>query len=142
MKKIFLICLCACFCLSSATAWAKKKKAAVCHKGKTIWVAKPAVKAHIRHGDHMGACRPPQKAPPPKAVEIREFNYYPSIGVYFDVKAGVYFYMRDGKWISGPTLPKTIVIKGLSPVTVKLDGPEPHLHHKEIIVKYPPPPKP
>jgi hypothetical protein len=28
----------------------------VCHKGHTIYVAQPAVKAHVNHGDHAGAC--------------------------------------------------------------------------------------
>jgi hypothetical protein len=32
------------------------KKAIICHKGKTITVGKPAVKAHTRHGDTMGRC--------------------------------------------------------------------------------------
>ena len=33
-----------------------KTKATICHKGKTIKVAAPAVKAHLRHGDRVGAC--------------------------------------------------------------------------------------
>lgn len=28
----------------------------LCHKGHTIRVAPPAVKAHLRHGDKLGAC--------------------------------------------------------------------------------------
>ena len=28
----------------------------LCHKGHTIKVAPPAVKAHLRHGDKLGAC--------------------------------------------------------------------------------------
>ena len=28
----------------------------LCHKGHTISVAPPAVKAHLRHGDKLGAC--------------------------------------------------------------------------------------
>ncbi len=30
-----------------------KNKVAICHKGKTIHVAAPAVKAHLRHGDTL-----------------------------------------------------------------------------------------
>jgi hypothetical protein len=34
-----------------------KKKVTLCHKGKkTITVGAPAVKAHLRHGDKLGAC--------------------------------------------------------------------------------------
>ncbi len=33
-------------------------KVAVCHKGKkTLWVAEPAVRAHLDHGDRRGPCR-------------------------------------------------------------------------------------
>ena len=31
-------------------------KVTLCHKGHTISVAPPAVKAHLKHGDHLGAC--------------------------------------------------------------------------------------
>jgi hypothetical protein len=33
-----------------------KTKVTICHKGKTIKVAQPAVKAHLRHGDTLGPC--------------------------------------------------------------------------------------
>jgi hypothetical protein len=33
-----------------------KHKVAICHKGHTIRVAQPAVKAHLRHGDKLGPC--------------------------------------------------------------------------------------
>lgn len=33
-----------------------KTKVTICHKGKTIKVAQPAVKAHMRHGDTLGPC--------------------------------------------------------------------------------------
>ena len=33
-----------------------KTKVTLCHKGKTIKVGAPAAKAHLRHGDKLGAC--------------------------------------------------------------------------------------
>jgi hypothetical protein len=33
-----------------------KHRVALCHKGHTIHVAQPAVKAHLKHGDKLGAC--------------------------------------------------------------------------------------
>lgn len=33
-----------------------RHRVALCHKGHTIRVAQPAVKAHVRHGDTLGAC--------------------------------------------------------------------------------------
>jgi hypothetical protein len=40
---------------ASAKAYGKNR-VAICHKGKTIRVALPAVKAHQRHGDTVGPC--------------------------------------------------------------------------------------
>lgn len=31
-------------------------KAVVCHKGKTLEVGKPALDAHLKHGDTRGPC--------------------------------------------------------------------------------------
>ena len=31
-------------------------KVTICHKGKMIRVAQPAVRAHLRHGDRLGLC--------------------------------------------------------------------------------------
>jgi len=33
-----------------------KVKVQICHKGKTIRIAQPAVRAHLRHGDSLGPC--------------------------------------------------------------------------------------
>ena len=33
-----------------------KTKVTICHKGKSITVGAPAVKAHVRHGDSIGRC--------------------------------------------------------------------------------------
>ncbi|TMG42712.1 MAG: hypothetical protein E6H90_13455 [Chloroflexi bacterium] len=38
-----------------------RKKVKMCHKGHTITVGEPAVKAHLHHGDTMGACTAAQK---------------------------------------------------------------------------------
>ncbi len=40
-----------------------REKVVLCHKGHTIRVGRPAVRAHMRHGDTPGACSHP-KAPP------------------------------------------------------------------------------
>lgn len=36
---------------------ARSGKVPVCHRGRTIRVDGSAVRAHLRHGDHRGACR-------------------------------------------------------------------------------------
>ena len=32
------------------------EKVFVCHKGKTLEIARPALDAHLKHGDAQGAC--------------------------------------------------------------------------------------
>jgi hypothetical protein len=39
-----------------------REKVTICHKGHTITVARPAVKAHLKHGDHTGPCTAADKA--------------------------------------------------------------------------------
>ncbi len=33
-----------------------EKKVVVCHKGKTLEIGKPALEAHLKHGDTQGPC--------------------------------------------------------------------------------------
>lgn len=44
-------------CVVVAPEPVQDNKAAVCHKGKTLYVGEPAVDAHLKHGDYAGPCR-------------------------------------------------------------------------------------
>jgi hypothetical protein len=47
-----------------------REKVTLCHKGKvTIRVGKPAMKAHVRHGDKLGSC-PTRPAPAPTTARL------------------------------------------------------------------------
>ena len=46
-----------------------KAKVVLCHKGTTIRVGAPAVKAHLRHGDKPGPCGAPAPAPGTAAID-------------------------------------------------------------------------
>ena len=50
----------------------KKPKVTICHKGKTIEVANPAVPAHRRHGDTVGPCEvtPPSECTTPATCPV------------------------------------------------------------------------
>ena len=49
-----------------------KEKVVLCHKGKnTIRVGKPAVAAHLRHGDVVGTCAQARKAAKLKAAKLK-----------------------------------------------------------------------
>lgn len=48
------------------------KKVTVCHKGKkTLSIGKPALPAHLRHGDQAGTCAAVAKAKKAKAAKIK-----------------------------------------------------------------------
>ena len=51
-------------------------KVTICHKGQTIQVAAPAVKAHLKHGDSLGACdeEPPSGIDLPVASTVVPFG--------------------------------------------------------------------
>ena len=42
--------------MSTGLSMAGQKKFTICHKGRTITVAEPAVAAHLAHGDTLGHC--------------------------------------------------------------------------------------
>lgn len=66
MNKIILLFAMIAALAISATAAAGnghgKAKVTICHKGTTLSVGAPAVKAHLKHGDKLGACI---STPPP-----------------------------------------------------------------------------
>lgn len=42
---------------TAGTPIGPRERVAICHRGRTIVVASPAVQAHLNHGDYLGACR-------------------------------------------------------------------------------------
>ncbi len=40
----------------ASAGYGGQPKVTICHKGKTLTVAEPAVQAHVNHGDTVGAC--------------------------------------------------------------------------------------
>ncbi|MBE0673271.1 MAG: T9SS type A sorting domain-containing protein, partial [Bacteroidales bacterium] len=51
------------------------KKVSICHNGKTICVSTHAVRAHLEHGDKLGAC---PVVPESNQVEPESFTIYPN----------------------------------------------------------------
>ncbi len=59
-KTVIIIAMMSCFgcaVVVGENVHETNSKVAICHKGKTIYVDEAAVKAHLGHGDYMGACR-------------------------------------------------------------------------------------
>ena len=53
---------------AAAQVSADDHKSVICHKGKTISVANPAVKAHMNHGDSMGECEDGENGDDPERI--------------------------------------------------------------------------
>ena len=56
MYKIISVIILLALCSVSLNAVSANNNQVVCHKGKEISVAQPAVSAHLNHGDSLGAC--------------------------------------------------------------------------------------
>ena len=68
-----------------------KARVSVCHKGRTITVAAPALTAHLAHGDTEGECGPACVAPPTGLV-----SWWPGDGNANDLIGGNNGTLRNG----------------------------------------------
>jgi hypothetical protein len=62
MKRIMLVVLIISIALLTTTSMSRVQ---ICHKGRTIRVARSAVPAHLRHGDYTGPCHNQTPTPNP-----------------------------------------------------------------------------
>jgi hypothetical protein len=73
--------------------------------------------------------------PPPPTPVVYEYVYYPEAQVYFVPTTRVYWWYAGGTWVSGPAVPRGIVLR--SRTILRVDAPEPWRHHEVIIQKFP-----
>ncbi|MBU0680776.1 MAG: hypothetical protein KKD73_05070 [Proteobacteria bacterium] len=73
----------------------------------------------------------------PHRVSLYRYRYFPREQVYYDSNRNIYFYFSNNVWLSGPVLPRHIHIDINNYVTMELEGPNPHLHHKDVTKRYP-----
>lgn len=66
------------------------------------------------------------------------YHYYPDVAVYLDVSRGVYFYVHNGRWVSAPSLPKSLAMGLGNYVVLEMDTERPYEFHKDVVKKYPP----
>lgn len=60
-----LACFALLVALGAAVVHAGQEKVTICHKGKTLEVADPAVASHLAHGDYAGECMGGSTPTPP-----------------------------------------------------------------------------
>ncbi len=99
----------------------------------------------------LAGCRGPRfPVPPPiiiddgyhqrprHRIKHYRYRYFPGSQVYYDSSRRIYFYFSNNTWLSVPVLPPHIHLDMHNYVTVDLEGPKPHIHHKNVIKRYPP----
>jgi len=79
---------------------------------------------------------PPPWAPAHGLRAKHVYQYYPAVGVYYDVSTRMYFYMNGGSWQVAAVLPPTIAIAGMEAVSVELDTDKPYLYVDEHMAKF------
>ncbi len=79
----------------------------------------------------------PYAKAPVRAAHHR-YRYFPAHQVYFDTSRNIYFYFSNHAWFSAPVLPPHIHIDRDNYVVMELEGPKPHLYHKQTVKRYPP----
>ncbi|PLX51273.1 MAG: hypothetical protein C0613_01375 [Desulfobulbaceae bacterium] len=98
-----------------------------------------------------GCRRPPLPAPGPVIIDdghpgrrphqrsrYYRYRYFPAYEIYYDTSRRLYFYFSDGRWLSVRVLPRHYHIDARDYVIVELEGLKPHVHHRQMIKRYPP----
>jgi hypothetical protein len=82
-----------------------------------------------------------QSGPPPWAPAHGHrakhvYQYYPAVGVYYDVSTRMYFYLNGGTWQVAASLPPSIAIAGIESVSVELETDKPYLYHDKNLEQF------
>lgn len=98
-----------------------------------------------------GCRRPPLPTPGPVIIDdghpgrrphqrsrYYRYRYFPASEIYYDTSRRLYFYFNDGRWLSVRVLPRHYHIDARDYVIVELEGLKPHVHHRQMIKRYPP----
>lgn len=69
---------------------------------------------------------------------VHDYYYYPSVGVYYHVLTGHYYYRSGGIWTKVRVLPRHIHINRHDRVKIRIKDKRPYLHHEEHRYRYKP----
>jgi len=86
---------------------------------------------------------PHGKGPPPHAPahgyrEMHRYRYYPEAQVYYDTGSHIYFFIDNGGWQMGATLPHHFANDLDGYVHIEMDTDKPYQHFDENRRQYPP----
>jgi hypothetical protein len=80
---------------------------------------------------------PPAHAPA-HGVRSKTYQYYPSANVYFEPVQGMYFYLSEGEWKAGVSLPEGPKVQLGDHVSLELGTDRPYELNADHIIKYKP----
>ena len=110
------------------------------HIGKLLQSLTGIVIAALVSG--LASCVPYHGAPRVYAPTHRNYPYhhyyYPSIGVYFHLHSGHYYYHSDRRWIRSPHLPPRLYLDRKDRVRLWIDADTPYLRNDIHRRKYKP----
>lgn len=94
-------------------------------------------------GGLTGCAVHPHRVYPPSQAHVYawypyDYFYYPSVGVYFHIHSGYYWYQDRGRWHRSHQLPPHLVLLPRDRVRIKVDSGEPWRHHQEHVQRYRP----
>jgi hypothetical protein len=115
----------------------------------TFGCAGTKIKAKYERKDDSGYSKAehkhkPKKGGPPahaKAHGYRakhKYRYYPDCSVYQDTERGLYFYIKNGNWEIGASLPYNLQMGLGKSVSLELDTDKPYTYHADHVKEYPP----
>lgn len=93
---------------------------------------------HGRGYEHPEARGGPPPWAPAHGYRAKQYRYYPSVQVYFDMQRDVYFYYRNGDWRVSASLPGRIRTSMGRYVTLEMETDRPYKYHGEVVREYPP----
>ena len=93
-------------------------------------------KAEHKHKHKKGG--PPAHAPAHGYRAKHKYRYYPDCSVYHDTDRGLYFYIKEGNWEVGASLPNNLQMGLGESVSLELDTDRPYTYHTDHVKQYPP----
>ena len=64
------------------------------------------------------------------------YRYYPEKNIYYDVKKGLYYYLKGDRWISSTSIPAVLSPNIGGYITIEMDTDKPYQYHDEVQEKY------
>jgi hypothetical protein len=81
---------------------------------------------------------PPPHAPAHGVRAKYQYRYYPSLGIYYDINRGIYFYIEAGVWKSSQNPPINFKVGMQDFIVIDLDTDKPYKYYNQHKKQYPP----